>query len=300
MDQSPRIEAVLQVIKYMREPHTVTELAELMNTTYRSVYRYIDAFNAAGFPVVKKGKTYCLSKHSKAYREFSDLLSFSEEEAYVINTAIASIDDNNILKQTLRKKLFSIYDCLPMPEIVTKGKMTQVVEALSSATKEKKQVVLRDYMSSHGNNKRDRHVEPFGFTTNFIDIWAFDLEDGQNKLFKVSRIGSVNIGEPWVNEISHQQGYIDIFRFAGYDQLPIKLQLGMTAYNLITEEYPLSEKHITQTGPKQWILDTKLCSYVGACRFYLGLADDIQIVDSPEFQEYVERFVNNNLSGKDA
>jgi len=295
MDQSPRIEAVLQVIKYMREPHTVNEIAAKMNTTYRSVYRYIDAFNAAGFPVIKNGKTYCLSKHSKVLREFSDLLSFSDEEAYIIDRAIDSVCDTNSLKLNLKKKLATIYDCINMPEIVTKGKMTGIVSALSDAIREKKQVILCDYASGHSKTKRDRHVEPFGFTTNFQDVWAFDIEDGANKLFKCSRIGSVEIGEAWQNGISHQQGYIDVFRFAGFDQLPIKLRLGVTAYNLLTEEFPLAEKFITKEGKDKWILETGLCSYVGACRFYMGLADDIEIVDSPEFQSFVDDFKQKYL-----
>lgn len=295
MDQSPRVEAVLQVIKYMREPHTVNELAEKMHTTYRSVYRYIDAFNAAGFPVVKNGKTYCLSRTSKVYREFSDLLSFSEEEAYIIDKAIDSLCDTNALKLNLKKKLATIYGCINMPEIVTKGKMTGIVESLSAAIKEKKQVILCDYMSGHSKVKRDRHVEPFGFTTNFQDIWAFDLEDGANKLFKCSRIGTVEIGDAWQNEIGHQQGYVDVFRFAGFDQLPIKLRMGLTAYNLITEEFPLSERFLTKEGKDRWIFETNLCSYVGACRFYMGLADDIEIVDSPEFSEYIQEFKQSYL-----
>lgn len=295
MDQSPRIESVLQIIKYMREPHTVMELADKMNTTYRSIYRYIDAFNAAGFPVVKNGTKYQLSRNSKAFKEFSQLLSFSEEEAYIIDKAIDGICDTNALKLNLKKKLATIYECINMPEIVTKGKMTSIVEQLSNAIKGKQQVILHDYMSGNSKTKRDRYVEPFGFTTNFQDIWAFDLEDGTNKLFKCSRIGSVEIGEPWKNEISHQQGYIDVFRFAGFDQLPIKLKLGIISYNLITEEFPLAEKFITKESKDKWIFESSLCSYVGACRFYMGLADDIEIVDSPEFQEFVENFKQKYL-----
>ena len=29
----------------------------------------------------------------------------------------------------------------------------------------------------------------FAFTGDYADVWAFDLEDGRNKTFKISRIG---------------------------------------------------------------------------------------------------------------
>jgi len=95
MDQ-PRIENVLKIMRYMRVPHTVNELAELMGTTYRSVYRYIEGFKTAGFVVVNNGKYYSLDRSSKPYKEFSQLLSFSDEEAYLIDKAIDSICETNV------------------------------------------------------------------------------------------------------------------------------------------------------------------------------------------------------------
>lgn len=294
--EQPRIDRVIQVMKYMSKPRTVAEIAQKMNTTYRSVYRYIETFKEAGIVVIQEGKTYCLSKASKPYKDFSQLLSFTDEEAYIINAAIDSIDDTNVLKHNLRKKLVSLYDCIDMPVLVTKGKTTSIVNSLNKAVKEKKQVVLQGYSSSHSKEKRDRHVEPFAFTANFQDVWAYDTEDGQNKLFKVSRITSVAISKnEWQNEGQHKEGYIDIFRFAGYDQLPIKLRLGVVSHNLILEEYPFSEQYMSKINKRYWLLETNLCSYVGACRFYMGLADDITIVDSPEFKAYVTNYITQNL-----
>lgn len=289
--EQPRIDRVIQVMKYMSKPRTVAEIAKKMDTTYRSVYRYIETFKDAGIVVIKEGNTYRLSKESKPYRDFSQLLSFTQEESYIISRAIDSIDDNNELKQSLRRKLMTLYDCINMPAVVAKGKTASVISSLRTAISQRRKVVLQGYVSSHSKLRRDRHVEPFAFTTNFQDVWAYDEESASNKLFKISRVGSVTISEQeWTHEDSHQEGYIDIFRFAGYNQLPVRMKLGVVAHNLIVEEFPLSEQYLSKTGRDKWLLDVNLCSYVGACRFYLGLADDIKIVDSPEFREYVEEF----------
>lgn len=34
----------------------------------------------------------------------------------------------------------------------------------------------------------------------------------------------------------------------------------------------------------------------GVCRFYVGLADEIKIIDSQEFVDYVKDYLSKNLS----
>ena len=49
------------------------------------------------------------------------------------------------------------------------------------AAKEKKMVVLKNYESSHSGDIRDRKVEPFAFTTNYLDVWCYDPEEAKEK-----------------------------------------------------------------------------------------------------------------------
>ena len=109
-----------------------------------------------------------------------------------------------------------------------------------------------------------------------------------NKLFKISRIGSVEVlDKAWQHTDKHQEVYIDIFRMTGFTKHRVCLKLGMLAHNLLVEEYPFGERDITPTKDGYWMLDTEVCNYVGIGRFVLGLLDDIEIVDSPEFDEYI-------------
>ena len=40
-----------------------------------------------------------------------------------------------------------------------------------------------------------------------------------------------------------------------------------------------------------WLLDTQVYNYAGPCRFYAGLMQEISIVDSPEFMDYVRKYL---------
>ena len=44
------------------------------------------------------------------------------------------------------------------------------------------------------------------------------------------------------------------------------------------------------------MLDVDICNWAGVCRFYVGLADEIKIIDSPEFVDYVKVYLSKNLS----
>ena len=291
MDQ-PKIERLLRLMKLMtgNVNYTVNDLAERLDTTYRSIYRYIESFKDAGFVVQKlDGGVYKLSKESPHFKDISQLVHFTDEEAHIVNQLIEGLDDTNMLKQNLRKKLCSVYNCTSMASSVVHGANASNVNSLVEAIEHRCQVVLHGYASSHTGNRRDRVVEPFGFTTNYVQVWCYEPESGMNKLFKTSRIGSVEVlDREWEHSDKHHEGYIDIFRMTGFEQYRVQLKLGMLARNLLVEEYPLAERDIVELDDNSWLLDTKVCNYRGIGRFVMGLMDDIEIVDSPEFEEYIK------------
>lgn len=269
--------------------YTVNDLAERLGTTYRSIYRYIDTFKDAGFVVQKlEGGIYKLGKESRYFKDISQLVHFTDEEAHIVNQLIEGLDDTNTLKQNLRRKLTSVYNCTSMATSIVKGRNATNVNMLLEAMEMRRQVKLRDYASSHTGVVRDRVVEPFGFTTNYVQLWCYEPESGMNKLFKISRIGAVvMLDEEWQHADNHAEGYIDIFRMTGFEQHRVQLRLGLLARNLLIEEYPLAERDITPLEDGCWLLDTKVCNFVGIGRFVMGLADDIEVL-SPEFDAYIK------------
>lgn len=291
MDQ-PKIERVLRLMTLMSGSveYTIDELADKLETSYRSIYRYIDTFKQCGFAVEKiHGNVYRLAKLSPKYPDLDKLVYFSEEEAYMVNRLIDRLDPTNSLKAGLQRKLAAIYSSTSIADFVDKSTNASNVESLSRAVREKKAVRLVRYESGHSRQVRDRHVEPFGFTTNYIDVWAYDLEDGRNKIFKISRMEEAEVldAEPWVHEAEHDRPGMDVFRMAGPQAFRVRLRLSMKAKNLLVEEYPLAERDLAQEPDGRWILDTGISAVAGVGRFVSGLAGEIEILEGEPLRDWL-------------
>ena len=196
MDQ-PKLERLLRLMKLLtaNTTYNIDQLAERLQMSRRTVYRYIDTFRDAGFVIKKSGDCIRLDKESPHFRDISQLVHFTEEEAVILKSAIENIDDTNLLKQNLKRKLYSVYDNKTLADTVVRGKNAPNIRRLIEAIEERRQATLRGYQSAHGGEVRDRRVEPFAFTTNYVQVWCYDLESHSNKLFKTSRIGSVELSD---------------------------------------------------------------------------------------------------------
>lgn len=297
MDQ-PKLERLLRLMKMLtaNTDYTVDDLAERLGISRRTVYRYIDTFREAGFVIRKSGDCIRLDKESPHFKDISQLVHFTEEEAVILRRAIESIDDTNLLKQNLKRKLYSVYDNKTLAHTVVKGRQAPNIHTLLEAMERKRQVLLRNYQSAHGGRVRDRRVEPFAFTTNYVQVWCYDTEDGACKLFKTARIGNAELTpNSWQHEAEHREGFIDLFRMNGERKYRVKLKMGIRAYNLLTEEYPLAERDLCKTDGG-WMLDTEVADFAGIGRFTAGLLDDIRIIDAPELSAYVRNFYETNIS----
>ncbi|MBQ9721904.1 MAG: WYL domain-containing protein [Bacteroidales bacterium] len=298
MDQ-PKIERMLRLMKMMagNRNYTIDELAEKLGTSYRSIYRYIDTFKDCGFVVNKvRSNVYKLGKLPKSYVELKNLIYFSEEEAYVVNGLINSLDATNMLKANLKKKLSAVYDSTSIVKYVQKSEVAEHIEQLGEAIRSKRKVILKAYESAHSQEVADRFIEPFELTTNCIDVWGFDLEKQENRVFKISRIGKVCLlQDNWSNEESHQTSKTDCFRISSFEQSPVKLELSLMAKSLLVEEYPLAEMDLRHEDDK-WILETMVSGMEGVGRFVLGLLNEIKIIDSPALEDYIHNYIKNYLS----
>ncbi|MEI8085270.1 MAG: WYL domain-containing protein [Paludibacter sp.] len=289
MDQ-PKVERLLRLMQILTDNNSfsVSQISSKLKMSVRTIYRYIDTFREAGFVIKKEGQFIRLDRTSSYFKDISQLVHFTEEESYILKCAIESIDENNLMKQNLKKKLYTVYDYKILTETIVSRKIAQNVEALVFAIQNNQQVILRNYSSAHGKDIRDRVVEPFEFTTNYVQVWCFCAEERMNKLFKVSRIGIVDVlEEKWNDQNNHQSGYIDIFRLNSKQVFPLKLKMGLRSASLLTEEYPLAHRDIKKISDNEWLLDTKVCTYNGVARFVMGLIEDIEIVDSPDFKAFI-------------
>lgn len=292
MDQT-KIVKILRLMKLLtgNVSRTIDQLAVEMGITPRSVYRYIDDIRDAGFVVNKLyGNVFAMGKVARGLSDFNRLIYFTEEEAYITAKLIEGIDNNNALKRDLQRKLVSVYDSTSIANYIDNSANAANVEALAAAIKHRKQVILKQYESAHSNEAKDRLVEPIEFTANMIDIWAYDVENKDNRMFKVMRIHEVQeTDNDWAFQSEHIVPRPDVFRMTGPLDEQITLQLDTRAKSLLLEEFPLSEKDLRREEGK-WILSTTIHSLEGAGRFVIGLAADVKILEGEQLREYVKEY----------
>lgn len=296
-NDNPKIIKELNLIQILASgnAYSVKELSELLDASPSSVYRYLDDLRRARLVVIMENQRYRLPSKDKQY--LNNILRLSEEEAHVLYQSIDAIHGDTLFKENLRSKLSLLFDSLGLPECTIKTKNASNVSAIVNAIKEHRQVVFHDYASTNSQSVRDRHVEPFGFTVNYAEVWCYDLDDGLNKTFKTARIGKAEVLDaPWAHGRSHRMGHTDVFRMTGYDRHHVRLRLGVMAYNLLIEEYPLAERDTQSLDATHWLLDTFVADYRGVGRFVIGLASDIEIVDSPELVSYIKDYIAKNLA----
>lgn len=288
-----KISKLLRLMKLLtgNVSRTIDQLAAEMGITSRTIYRYIDTIREAGFVVNKLyGNVYAMGKVGRGLSDFNKLIYFTEEEAYIVAKMINGIDNNNVLKRDLQRKLASIYDSTSIANFIDNIATAANVEALADAIKRRKQVVLKHYESAHSDEAKDRRVEPIEFTTNMIDIWAYDVENADNRMFKVARIQEVEVtDDDWAFKSMHKVQRPDLFRMTGSLNEIISLQLDTRAKSLLLEEFPLAEKELRRENGK-WILTTRINSLEGVTRFILGLAADIRILEGEDLRDYIRKY----------
>ena len=297
--EQPRVERVFRLMRLMTGNAylSVEELAEKLDTSYRSIYRYIDTFKELGFAVEKiHGNVYRLVKMPAPFKDLSKLVYFSDEEAKIVCGLIEGLDSTHALKASLYRKLAAIYDLTSINEFKGSKSNAACIQALGSAMEEHKQVVLKNYASSHSGEVRDRLVEPFGFTNNHIDVWAYDVEKGDCRVFKIPRIEWVDVlTSDWAHEEKHHRKKIDDFRMSyDGDGVKVRLELSLQAKNLLVEEFPTAESVLSEKDGK-WYYDGTVGKMEGVGRFCIGLAADVKVLEGDELKQYIKEYIKDNF-----
>lgn len=292
MNAQPKLHQLLEMLLFLSSGlrYKIDEIAERFDITTRTVHRYIKTFRDAGFVIPRPGDGYYyIDKNSPYFREISELLHFSREEAVILQRAIHSIDNENLLKQNLVNKLYALYDFDRVANTIVKKEYSEIIHQLIQAIKHKNQVILKEYLSANSNEARDRIVEPFDFTTNYVATWAYDINDRCCKTFKNTRIKSVQIlPNLWENESSHEKLPIDVFRISSERQIEVTLKLSIRACELLKEEYPLAEEHIQQLNDKEYRVAAPVCGFEGVARFVMGLYDEIEVNEPEELKNFLK------------
>ena len=276
--------------------YTIQELMARLEISRRSVFRYLDSFKIAGFTMKKKGASvHKLLSHNCHKIDLTQLIHLSEEEAYLLHNLLGTLTSDCQVAINLEKKLTALFDATSVTEIIGNKVTGENIMRLRQAIDEKKQVTLVDYESGHTMSISNRLVEPIKFSPNYTDIYAYEVSTGMTKVFKLSRIGCVNISlDDWQYEELHTNIETDCFRMTGKEDIPVTLKMTLKAKNLLIEEYPLSAKYVSFDGESWWFRGN-VKDLAGVGRFVIGLADQMNIIDSPALVNHLKKFSEQNF-----
>ena len=276
--------------------YTTQELMDRLEISRRSIFRYLESFKSAGFTMKKKGTSVHKLLSNNCHKiDLSQLIHLSEEEAYLLHNLLGTLTSDCQVAINLEKKLTALFDATSVTEIIGNKVKAENIMRLRKAIDEKKQVTLVNYESGHTMRISDRLVEPIKFSTNYADIYAYEVSTGMTKVFKISRIGCVDISlVDWQYEDRHTNIESDCFRMTGKADIPVTFKMTLKAKNLLIEEYPLSAKYVSYDGQDWWFKGI-VKDLAGVGRFVIGLADQMDVIDSPALIMYLKKFTELNL-----
>jgi proteasome accessory factor C len=297
MSQS-KMSRLLRLMMLLNNTRTycMQELGERTGMSDSTIYRYLDTFEEAGFLINRKDGRYNLKAEDKNVRELNKLFHFSEEEAYILYQTLSLLEKSSPVKEKLIHKLHTLYDFKNMAATQQNSRI-EIISCLTTSIEEKKQLAIIAYRSSNSDSITNRIVEPFEFLDGHAAIWCFDTADNQCKQFRLARMQRVqSLTTGWQYETAHHIPFCDAFRLAAPKSIAtVVATLSLKAYNLLTEEFPLSLPFIKTDG-QQYLLTIPVADYHGIGRFVIGLCDEISVQGPDEFLRFLQVKQKDNYS----
>jgi proteasome accessory factor C len=270
-----------------RPGKTLAQLGTLLGCSSRNARRYVNALEEAGFLIDSIGKRP--PRYFLAEDERREQARFTEEEAQLVQVALANVPDGNLLLGTLRQKIYEQSLLFPLAERLVELHKGQIVAQLHEAIRERRQVRLLRYNSLNSGTISDRLVEPHSFSDDFAQLTAYDPEAGRAKTFNTVRIDDVEaLDSP--QEHPPTEAPVDAFRWPG-EPVRITLSLTQTAHRLMLEDHPFTRPdlhHVPTDVAFPYRFAGYVRSWVGVGRFVLGQPGQVRIDDAPEsFRTYL-------------
>jgi len=271
----------------------VRSIETLLDTSERTVYRYLDLLKDLGFNIERDSNNKIFIASSSEI----DLIPFTPQEADYLKKLILSAGSENQLAHSVLQKVQQSSEIQIGADSLFKAHLSKIVEQISVAIIEGKQLLIKGYNSANSQSVTDRLVEPTSFTDNYDAVSAFELNTRLNKYFNIERITSVEVLEtPMEYEAQHEFHKPDIFGFQGKTiDKEIEIEMSMRAYLLLKEEYPMSTAFIKPIpNTSKYYFKANVQSFKAPGRFVMGFLEDIQVLGSIEFKRYIQRIVSKN------
>lgn len=287
-----RIYRVFQLINYLRArpPKSIKSIMQFLNTSERTVYRYIDMLKDLGFKVERDSVNRMWIPSSGNIEN----MPFTPQEFDFLEKLIRTTGKANALSESVLNKIYQSSELQVSSNLMFKAHLGQIVEQISLAILDRKQLLIKSYSSANSQTVTDRIVEPMCFTDNYESVSAFEVSSQENKYFNIERMGSVEVLEsPMVYELQHEFHQPDIFGFQGKSlNHEVEIHMSLRASLVLKEEYPMSIpfiKPIPQTD--RYHFKAMVQNFKAPGRFVLGFSEDVEVVGSDEFVEYINELM---------
>jgi proteasome accessory factor C len=283
-----KIYRVLQLITLLQNKpaKSIRFMANFLECTERTAYRYIDLLKQLGFDIQKE-------EHNKFFI-VSDIQAdgFTIEETSYMVEMIKTVGKQSKLKYSVLKKIYLKSEVSEQANSILKAHLSKLVEKINFAINNNKKVILVKYHSVNSNNISDRLVEPFQFTENYNSICAFEIESKQNKYFNLERIIDVEVlDDLQENKALFEFETTDVFGFTERNgkKFQVELQLSLRAYILFKESNSALEKYFTKIEDTDlYLLRININNPKPIVSLIRGFKDEIKIIGSKDFVAFLE------------
>lgn len=289
MHNQHKILRVLQLISLLKkEPSkSIRFLSGILESTDRTVYRYLDLVKELGFELQKDQNNKFLIIGNDDY----ETISFSNEEASLLRDLVLTTGKESKLKDTLLQKIYLQSELAIQGNHILKANIGKMVTKINTAINENKRVLLKSYHSINTQKISDRVIEPISLTDNYNSICGFEVETKTNKYYNLERITEVILlNEQQEFQKLHQLDKTDVFGFSKLngERFKVELTLTLKAYILLKEEYPKIEKHVKKNKKSNdYVLKIDVNNPKPITRFIRGLKDDIEVTGSKSFLKHL-------------
>lgn len=296
MHNQHKLKRVLQLIQLLKSkpPKNIRYLSEVLNSTDRTVYRYLDMLKAVGFKVTRDDR-----KRVHISGSDHEPPEFTREETMLLRRMVGMAAKKTKLHDSILGKLRVPEEASRSAAHLLQAHLGKIIDDLQAAIKDQRRVVLLNYHSVNSNSISDRKVDPVGFSANFQSLIAFEPSSGAVKLFNTERITRVAVTRSrFERSENHVPGSIDAFGFsAGKKRYAITLLLNMRACVLMKERYPLTEFCISPDRKKDLFrFEAQVFDLKPLAHFVLGFPDDVIVIEGDPLKEQISLMIKKLLA----
>ena len=289
MHNQHKILRVLQLIALLKKapPKSIRFLAGVLESTDRTVYRYLDLVKELGFELHKDHNNKFQIVGGDEYQQ----ISFSDEEVLLLRDLVMTTGKDNKLRDSLLQKIYLQSELAIQGNHILKANLGRMVEKINYSITEKKRILLKGYHSLNTQKISDRIIEPITLTDNYNSVCGFEVETQLNKYYNLERITEViQLEEEQQFHQLHQLDEMDVFGFSEKNgqKFSVELLVSLRAYILLKEQYPKIDNHITkEINTEKYRVKINVNNPKPITRFILGLKEDIEVIGSKSFFKHI-------------